>query len=647
MELQTVQLTCTRLHTAVSCQLCWALSSRCGVEVGNMGITPIGQHPVVSHYAAGALTKAKASLGCISAVATAAHSGAWDPVNAPVGAAAHQENSSASSSSRARATVAPKRWMAAGLPVKSSDTGSYNAWSLLLPSGQGLSTSRVRSSSPTNASSPSSGKTDIARARTAQVWEPIPLPEPSLHQSPLTLLGALRDDLPTPKTLLWDENSRCFASVWPRLLDRSEAQSAFDVLLKHAPWEPIVSKTGQVTRETCWHVQGDCACDYTYGSSRIAASKMSASEFDTTMQGLLEIVCQKLCPWMPSEHWPNSANLNLYSCSDHVVGWHSDDESLFMGRHSDCPIISLSLGAQREFWVALMEGNDSVEPSLQSIIEVDLAHGDVLTMEGLCQKHCVHFIPSGRKAALLPLCPSATEESVVRINVTWRWIRNHKVKCPLHTSETPCLGNPFQDDGPHRPPESLASGFYVCHWAKGRTTSWCLCSRCRHGAWHGGRLCVQAGRAWLCRLCSMQASSTAAESSDTVPQLAPPSQSAWSEGAGSLGESGGRHTRTTNFSVTQPAKAEARSCYGPRAPIGATSWYNFTVWPRQASAEEEDETKKESWAPCHRSTPDVLVRPSFHNASSSQPKRREPLVAIGAKPPTSSQVVSRGRSYYR
>lgn len=71
------------------------------------------------------------------------------------------------------------------------------------------------------------------------------------------------------------------------------------------------------------------------------------------------------------------------------------------------------------------------DPKLQSILELDLKDGDVLTMEalteaigghrrcqGLCQKHCVHFVP----------CEQS--RTGARINVTWRWIRSHKLRCP-------------------------------------------------------------------------------------------------------------------------------------------------------------------------------------------------------------------------
>merc|ERR1712172_206756 len=97
------------------------------------------------------------------------------------------------------------------------------------------------------------------------------------------------------------------------------------------------------------------------------------------------------------ERWPNSANLNLYANGLQAVGWHADDERLFGGKERDCAIISLSLGGMREFWVALRSVLGGVDPAASSIVEMDLAAGDVMSMEGLFQKHCVHFVPQELK----------------------------------------------------------------------------------------------------------------------------------------------------------------------------------------------------------------------------------------------------------
>mmetsp|Transcript_100485 Transcript_100485/g.324022 ORF Transcript_100485/g.324022 Transcript_100485/m.324022 type:complete len:120 (-) Transcript_100485:323-682(-) len=116
---------------------------------------------------------------------------------------------------------------------------------------------------------------------------------------------------------------------------------------------------------------------------------------------------------MPTEHWPNCCNLNLYEDGGMSVGWHADDEQLFLGRMKDCPIISLSLGQTRTFELRPNEPEEAEPPSCR----IELRSGDLVTMEGLMQKHYQHRVP--REKATGP-----------RINLTWRWIRKHALRCP-------------------------------------------------------------------------------------------------------------------------------------------------------------------------------------------------------------------------
>ena len=100
----------------------------------------------------------------------------------------------------------------------------------------------------------------------------------------------------------------------------------------------------------------------------------------------------------------------------------------------------MSLGSQREFWVALRRSGEKVEALVDHVVEVDLADGDVLTMEGMCQKHCLHFVPCDARhpthslrtfeeaAAAYNGVTDHPRESL-RINVTFRWIRSHKRRC--------------------------------------------------------------------------------------------------------------------------------------------------------------------------------------------------------------------------
>ena len=76
-------------------------------------------------------------------------------------------------------------------------------------------------------------------------------------------------------------------------------------------------------------------------------------------------------------------------------------------------IISLSLGASRTFSIRSV-----ARGSRRSPLEVELAHGDILTMEGLFQTHWQH-------AVLRSSVPSGC-----RVNLTWRWVSSHVPQCP-------------------------------------------------------------------------------------------------------------------------------------------------------------------------------------------------------------------------
>ncbi|CAE7034219.1 Eif4e1b [Symbiodinium sp. CCMP2592] len=55
----------------------------------------------------------------------------------------------------------------------------------------------------------------------------------------------------------------------------------------------------------------------------------------------------------------------------------------------------------------------SQDPVTGSIVETDLCDGDILTMEGRMQRHCLHFVPKCN-----PREPIRHE----RINITFRWV---------------------------------------------------------------------------------------------------------------------------------------------------------------------------------------------------------------------------------
>ena len=116
---------------------------------------------------------------------------------------------------------------------------------------------------------------------------------------------------------------------------------------------------------------------------------------------------------------PTAANLNLCRGWNSCVGWHCDGEPLF-GKCGDAKLIeSVSLGFSALFrW------------RRQSCLDGEghlcwLGHSDILVMDGQCQDEFLHCTDPGLEQE--------------RINVTFRWIRQHTTSCPLRTGVVCCL----------------------------------------------------------------------------------------------------------------------------------------------------------------------------------------------------------------
>ena len=118
-----------------------------------------------------------------------------------------------------------------------------------------------------------------------------------------------------------------------------------------------------------------------------------------------------MSPWCADGDVPTAANLNLYGGSKSHVAWHCDDESLFGGNADPKLIVSLSLGSSVTFKWKAKSCSDSEASSCR------LHHGDLLVMDGRCQDEYLHCTSPGLADR--------------RVNVTYRWIRYHTLKCPL------------------------------------------------------------------------------------------------------------------------------------------------------------------------------------------------------------------------
>ena len=135
-----------------------------------------------------------------------------------------------------------------------------------------------------------------------------------------------------------------------------------------------------------------------------------------------------MTPWCSEGEVPTSANLNLCGGSGSCVRWHSDDVALFGDRGDPKLIVSLILGSSALFKRKPRSLPDAEESSCW------LHHGDPLVMDGCCQDEYLHCTD-----------PRLGGE---RVNVTFRWIRNHLPQCPLGAGVVCCLptsvqGSPF------------------------------------------------------------------------------------------------------------------------------------------------------------------------------------------------------------
>ena len=112
--------------------------------------------------------------------------------------------------------------------------------------------------------------------------------------------------------------------------------------------------------------------------------------------------------------------MNFYGGSGSRVRWHSDDEDLFGKRGESKVIVSMSSGASKLFKWKPGPSPDSDASSSW------LHHGDLFVMDGRCQDEYLFTVRD-------PL------QGGERVNITFRWIRNHVPRCPLAAGVVCCL----------------------------------------------------------------------------------------------------------------------------------------------------------------------------------------------------------------
>lgn len=206
---------------------------------------------------------------------------------------------------------------------------------------------------------------------------------------------------------LWDDSRRSYAGYLRSPFSSEENAQYFDTIREGTNWLQPTSAYGVMPRKTAWLVKPGCTCNYHYGPFEV-----DACEYPNWMIDLMTEVMPK-CGLNEPDEWPDSCNMNLYEDGGSAVGWHADDESLFQGKFQDIAIISVSFGATRKFELRY----NWPEEGDAAVIRIPIKSGDLMTMEGMCQKHLQHRVPKEEYV------------SSPRINLTWRWVRKHTPRC--------------------------------------------------------------------------------------------------------------------------------------------------------------------------------------------------------------------------
>jgi len=234
-------------------------------------------------------------------------------------------------------------------------------------------------------------------------------PEASLEEKELRFGGRVGpiavpdDDSSGWKSILHDTFRRSFVGYRTSAFKMSQLDQWWEDLTNRIEWEQPMVGERRLPRRAAWLTLGECRCTYRYGGTSWASQEMEPWFLEMT---------KKVCEVCGVSELPNSCNANLYKDGSQSVGWHADDEPLFVATQRDALIISLSLGDTRKFQIHPV-GESS------EITTLRLKDGDLCTMEGLMQRHYKHRVPRE---------PDVREP---RINLTWRWVRKHDSRCPL------------------------------------------------------------------------------------------------------------------------------------------------------------------------------------------------------------------------
>jgi alkylated DNA repair dioxygenase AlkB len=161
---------------------------------------------------------------------------------------------------------------------------------------------------------------------------------------------------------------------WPAAFPPAEADALFARLRGEIAWRQeeivIFGERKRVPRLVAWH--GNAGAAYTY--SGVPHEPAPWTDALLEVRSRVEVLSGRAF---------NAVLLNLYRSGADGMGWHADDEPE-LGRN---PVVaSVSLGAPRRFRMRHRRRKEQT-------LDLELAHGSLLVMEGATQHHWVHAVP--------------------------------------------------------------------------------------------------------------------------------------------------------------------------------------------------------------------------------------------------------------
>ncbi|MDR5898612.1 alpha-ketoglutarate-dependent dioxygenase AlkB [Halomonas vilamensis] len=162
-----------------------------------------------------------------------------------------------------------------------------------------------------------------------------------------------------------------------KILDTVTADRYLDKCMSELRWEHdrafIYGKEITTKRKVAWYA--DAPVSYTYsGYTKVA---LVWPDLLREIKQVVESHCTDVF---------NSCLANVYSVGEEGMSWHSDAEKDLVENGT---IAALSLGGERKFSFKHKQTGETVA--------LCLAHGSLLIMKGITQKHWLHSLPKTRK----------------------------------------------------------------------------------------------------------------------------------------------------------------------------------------------------------------------------------------------------------